>query len=108
MTPPHQRRMLELEAMRLIVADLERLVAATTVGTVPREDVASVFMRRSAELPPDSALLEQLDRLTAMIRQGPTRTRAEGLRQISLKMRIRSDEFARSLEARDERMRGRG
>lgn len=100
--------MLELEAMRLIVADLDRMVAATTVGTVPREEVAAVFVRHSAKLPPDSALLDQLDRLATMIRKGPTRTRAEGLRQISLKMRIRADDFARSLEARDARLRGKG
>src|SRR5690348_10616571 len=100
--------MLELEAMRLIVADLDRLVAGTTVGTVPREEVASVFMRHSAKLPPESALLDQLDRLASMVRKGPTRTRAEGLRQISLKMRIRADEFARSLEAKDSRLQGKG
>lgn len=100
--------MLELEAMRLIVADLDQLVAETTVGTVPREEVASVFMRHSAKLPPESSLLDQLDRLASMIRQGPTRTRAEGLRQISRKMRIRSDEFARSLEAKNERLQGKG
>ena len=100
--------MLELDAMRLIVADLDELVAQTTVGTVPREDVASVFMRHAARLPADSALLDQLDRRTAMIRKGPARTRAEGLRQISRKMRIRADEFARSLEVRDARLRGKG
>jgi hypothetical protein len=100
--------MLELEAMRLIVGDLDRLVAETTVGTVPREDVASVFVRHSAKLPADSALLDQLDRLAKMIRQGPTRTRAEGLRQISRKMRIRADELGRSLEARDARLRSKG
>jgi hypothetical protein len=43
-----------------------------------------------------------------MIRQGPTRTRAEGLRQISRKMRIRADELGRSLEARDARLRSKG
>lgn len=100
--------MLELESMRLIVADLDRLVAETTVGTVPRDEVASVFMRHSAKLPPDSALLDQLDRLARMVRQGPMRTRAEGLRQISLKMRIRADEFARSVETRHERLQGKG
>ena len=94
--------------MRGIVGDLDRLVSETTVGTVPREEVASVFVRHSGELPPDSGLLDQLDRLTTMIRGGPARTRVEGLRQISRKMRLRADEFAHSLEARDARLRGKG
>jgi hypothetical protein len=107
-TTPHQRRLRELEALRLIVADLDRFVATTTVGTVPREDVAAAFEQHTANLPEDSALLSQLGRLAVMIRQGPARTRVEGLRQISRRLRLKADEFAAVVEARDAQLRGKG
>src|SRR3954451_20258082 len=105
---PHERRMLELEAMRGLVADLEALVKSSNVGTVPATEVADAFERHTTGLPPDSKVLEQFQDLSARLRTGPVRTRVEGIRQIALKLRNRADDFARSVEARDARMRGRG
>jgi hypothetical protein len=105
---PHERRMRELEALRGLVADLDEFVNTTTVGTVPATEVAAAFERHTKELPPESKLLSQYQDLAARLRQGPTRTRVEGIRQIARKLRLRADEFADVIEARDARMRGRG
>jgi hypothetical protein len=105
---PHERRMRELEAMRGLVADLEGLVTASTVGTVPAVEVAAAFERHTPNLPPDSKVLAQFQDLASRLRQGPTRTRTEGIRQIGLKLRHRADDFARVVEARDAKLKGKG
>lgn len=100
--------MRELEAMRGLVADLDVFVNTTTVGTVPAGDVADAFERHTAGLPPESKLFKQFQDLAARLRQGPARTRVEGIRQIARKIRLKADDFAYELEARDARLRGRG
>ena len=105
---PHERRIRELEAMRGLVSDLEGLVKSSNVGTVPATEVANVFQRHTTGLPPESKVLTQFSDLAARIKTGPTRTRVEGIRQIGMKMRVKADQFAATLEVRDERLRGRG
>jgi hypothetical protein len=100
--------MLELEAMRGLVADLEALVKSSNVGTVPATEVAEAFERHTTRLPPGSKVLEQFQDLASRLRKGPVRTRVEGIRQIGLKLRIKAEEFARIVEARDEKLRQRG
>jgi hypothetical protein len=107
-TTPHERRMLELGATRGLVADLEALVASSTVGTVPAGEVAAAFERHTARLPPDSKVLAQLEDVARRLRQGPSRTRVEGIRQLGLKLRNKADEFARTVEARDARLKEKG
>jgi DNA-binding transcriptional regulator YiaG len=51
-------------------------------------------------------VLGQLQRLAAMLRRGPARTRAEAIRQITRKLQLQADEFAAVLEARDAKLRG--
>ncbi len=75
---------------------------------MPREEVAAAFERHTVQLPEDSGLLAQLQRLASMIRQGPARTRVEALRQISRRLRLKADEFAAVVEQRDARLRGKG
>ena len=94
--------------MRGLVADLDEFVNTTTVGTVPAGEVADAFARHTAGLPPESQLLKQFTDLAARLRQGPARTRVEGIRQIARKMRLKADEFAHVVEARDAKLRGRG
>jgi hypothetical protein len=103
---PHQRRMRELEAMRGLISDLNALWESTSVGTVPATEVAVVFERHASSLPTGSKVLEQFERLASMLRQGPARTRAEGLRQITRKLQRQADEFAQVVEARDAKLRG--
>ena|SRR5258705_5870199 len=103
---PHQRRMRELEAMRGLISDLNALWQSTSVGTVPATEVAAVFEQHASSLPEGSKVLEQFERLASMLRQGPTRTRAEGLRQITRKLQRQADEFAQVVEARDAKLRG--
>jgi hypothetical protein len=105
---PHERRMRELEAMRGLVGDLDAFVQSSNVGTVPATDVAAAFERHTARLPADSKVLAQFQDLAARLRQGPTRTRVEGIRQISRKLRINADEFAQIVEARDAELRRKG
>jgi hypothetical protein len=102
---PHERRMRELEAMRRVISDLEGLVTSSTVGTVPATDVAAVFERHISLLPEQSQVLQQFERLAAALKQGPARTRVEGIRQIGLKLRRKADDFARVVEARDAKLR---
>jgi hypothetical protein len=105
---PHERRVRELEAMRGLVADLDEFVKTTTVGTVPAIDVADAFERHTTRLPPESKLLTQFKDLAGRLRHGPTRTRVEGIRQIARKMRLRADDFAHVVEAREAKLRGKG
>jgi hypothetical protein len=105
---PHERRMHEIEAMRGLVADLDALVSSSTVGSVPAGEVAAVFERHSSGLPPESKVLAQLNDLASRLRSGPARTRVEGIRQIALKLRHRSEDFARIVEARDQKLRPKG
>jgi hypothetical protein len=105
---PHERRVRELEAMRGLVADLDGFVQSSNVGTVPAIDVAAAFERHTARLPADSKILVQFQGVAARLRQGPTRTRVEGIRQISRKLRIKADEFAHIVEARDAKLRPKG
>ena len=105
---PHERRVRELEAMRGLVADLDRFVQSSKVGTVPATEVADTFERHTGGLPPESKVLAQFQDLAGRLRRGPTRTRVEGIRQISRKLRIRADEFARIVEARDAKLRPKG
>lgn len=100
--------MRELEAMRGLVADLDAFVQNTTVGTVPATEVADAFERHTDRLPPESKVLAQFQDLAARLRKGPTRTRVEGIRQISRKLRLKADEFADVVEARDAKLRPRG
>lgn len=105
---PHERRIRELKAMRGLLADLNQFVSSTTVGTVPATQVADTFERHAAGLPPESKVLAQYVGLAARIRQGPTRTRVEGLRQIARKVRLSADEMAHVVEERGERLRDKG
>jgi len=98
--------MRELEAMRGLISDLNDLWEGTTVGTVPATEVAAAFERHASSLPTDSKVLEQFQRLASMIRRGPVRTRAEGIRQITRKLQLQADEFAQVVEARDAKLRG--
>ena len=107
-TTPHQRRLLELDALRGLIADLDALYKGSAVGTVPAVDVAEAFERHTASLPEGSKLADQLGRLAAMLRQGPTRTRNEAIRQIVRKLQLQADEFAYAIEARDAKLRGKG
>jgi hypothetical protein len=104
-TTPHQRRMRELEALRALVVDLDALWRSSAVGTVPATQVADAFERHTSSLPPESKLLDQFRRLASMLRQGPTRTRVEGIRQIVRKLQLQADEFAHVVEARDAKLR---
>jgi predicted transcriptional regulator len=106
MTTPHQRRIRELDTLRGLVADLGAMYEATTVGSVPATDVADAFEKHAASLPLESKVLGQLQRLAALLRRGPTRTRAEAIRQITRKLQLQADEFAAVLEARDAKLRG--
>jgi hypothetical protein len=92
--------------MRGLVSDLNVLWEGTTVGTVPATEVAEAFERHSSSLPADSKVLAQFQRLASMIRRGPARTRAEGIRQITRKLQLQADEFAQVVEARDAKLRG--
>ena len=103
---PHQRRMRELEAMRGLIADLKAMWEGTSVGTVPAGDVAAAFEQHASSLPVESKLLEQWNRLAVMLRKGPARTRAEGIRQIARKLQLQADDFAQVVEARDAKLRG--
>ena len=105
---PHERRVRELEALRGLVADLDAFVQNNTVGTVPATEVAAAFERHTERLPPESKVLAQFRDLAVRLRKGPTRTRVEGIRQISRKLRIRADEFAQVVEARDAKLRPKG
>jgi hypothetical protein len=105
---PHERRLRELDAMRGLIADLDAFVKSSKVGTVPAVDVAAAFERHTAGLPAESKVLAQFRDLATRLRKGPTRTRVEGIRQISMKLRIKADEFARVVETRDEKLRPRG
>src|SRR3954454_1255492 len=102
---PHERRMRELEAMRGLITELEAFVASSTVGTVPATEVAEAFERHTGWLPPESKVLAQFQDLATRLRQGPTRTRGEGIRQLGMKLRHRADEFARVVEAREGKLR---
>jgi hypothetical protein len=104
-TTPHQRRLRELEALRGLVADLDALWRGSSVGTVRATEVADAFEHHMSSLPPGSKLPEQLGRLAAMLRQGPTRTRVEAIRQITRKLQLQADEFAHVIEARDSKLR---
>ena len=103
---PHERRMRELEAMRGVISDLNALWQSTSVGTVPATEVAEVFEQHTSSIPTGSKVREQFERLASMIRQGPSRTRAEGIRQITRKLQLQVDEFAEVVEARDAKLRG--
>jgi hypothetical protein len=103
---PHQRRMRELAAMRGLISDLNVLWESTSVGTVPATQVAEAFEQHASSLPDESKVREQFARLASMVRRGPTRTRAEGLRQIARKLQLQADEFAAVVEARDAKLKG--
>jgi hypothetical protein len=96
--------MRELEAVRGVVSDLEALVESSNVGTVPAPEVADAFQRHTARLPTDSKVLAQFQDLASRLRQGPARTRVEGIRQIGLKLRRKADEFAQIVESRDAKL----
>jgi hypothetical protein len=100
--------MRELRAMRGLVADLDALVKSSSVGTVPATEVAGAFERHTAGLPPESKVLDQFHDLATRLRKGPVRTRVEGIRQIGMKLRIKADQFAAAVEARDARLQGKG
>ena len=100
--------MLELEALRGLVADLDALWRGSSVGTVPAAEVAATFERHTSALPEGAKLADQLTRLAAMLRQGPARTRNEAIRQIVRKLQLQADEFAEVVDARDARLRGQG
>ena len=92
--------------MRGLIADLNALYESTTVGSVPATEVAAAFERHATSLPTDSKILEQFNRLASMLRKGPSRTRAEGIRQITRKLQLQADQFAAIVEARDAKLRG--
>jgi hypothetical protein len=98
--------MRELEAMRGLVGDLDALVKSSNVGTVPATEVATAFRRRATGLPPESKILAQFEDVAGRLGHG--RTRVEGIRQISRKLRLKADEFAEIVESRDAKLRPRG
>lgn len=100
--------MRELEATRAVVADLEALSGSSTVGTVESPEVAAVFERHTEALPPESQVLKQFNDLARRLREGPARTRVEGIRQIAQKLHRRAEDFGRQVEARDARLRDKG
>jgi hypothetical protein len=94
--------------MRGLVSDLDTLWRSSNVGTVPATEVAEAFERHTAALPEQSKLRAQFTSLASRLRQGPTRTRAEGIRQLTRKLQLQADEFAAVVEARDAKLRGKG
>lgn len=105
MTTPHERRVAENAARRLVVSDLEALLRSST-GTVAARDVVAVFARASSGLPPDSKLLATFDGLAQRLRkQGSGRIAESGLRQVAARMRREADDLGRQLEARDAQLR---
>ena len=92
--------------MRGLIADLNALYDSTSVGSVPATEVAAAFEQHATSLPTDSKILEQFNRLASMLRKGPSRTRAEGIRQITRKLQLQADQFAAIVEARDAKLRG--
>jgi hypothetical protein len=100
--------MRELEAMRGLISDLDGLVKSSNVGTVPATQVADAFQLHTSGLPADSQVLQQFQDLASRLRQGPARTRVEGIRQIGLKLRHRADDFARIVEPRDAKLKPKG
>jgi hypothetical protein len=96
--------MSELQAMRGLIADLERLVESSNVGTVVATEVAAAFERHSELLPAQSKVRAQFEDLASRLRKGPVRTRVEGIRQIAMSLRRKADDFARVVEARDSRL----
>ena len=94
--------------MRGLVADLDAFVRSSKVGTVPAPEVAAAFERHTARLPAESKILAQFEDLARRLRLGPARTRVEGIRQISRKLRLKADEFADFVEARDAKLKPKG
>jgi hypothetical protein len=70
--------------------------------------VAAAFERHTSTLPPESKVLAQFQDLATRLRKGPVRTRVEGIRQIGMKLRVKADQFAAAVEARDARLQGKG
>jgi hypothetical protein len=103
-TTPHQRRVRENEARRLVVSDLDALIRRSP-GTVPAADVLAVFERASSSLPEDSKLLVTFNGLAQRLRrQGSGRIAESGLRQVIARLRREADDLARQLEERDARL----
>jgi hypothetical protein len=104
MATPHQRRVLELEAMRGVVADLEALIAASK-GTVPTAAVAAAFEQHSSLLPESSTILGMFQGLAAKLRAEPSPHLAEsGVRRITVRLRQREGDLGRWVEARGTRL----
>jgi hypothetical protein len=104
MTTPHQRRVLELEALRGVIADLEALIAASK-GTVPTAAVATAFEHHSSALPEGSALLGMFSGLAAKLRAETSPQLAEsGVRRITVRLRQRQDDLGRWVERRGARL----
>jgi hypothetical protein len=104
MTTPHERRVRENEARRLVVSDLDALIRRSP-GTVPAADVVVVLERASSSLPDDSKLLVTFTGLAQRLRrQGSGRIAESGLRQVVARLRREADDLARQLEKRDERL----
>ena len=104
MTTPHQRRVKENEARRLVVSELDALIHKSP-GSVPAADAAAAFERAAASLPEDSKLLPAFNGLAERLRrQGSGRIAESGLRQVSARVRREADDIARQLEERDARL----
>jgi hypothetical protein len=103
-TTPHQRRVKENEARRLVVSDLDALIRRSP-GSVPAADAAAAFQRAAASLPEDSKLLTTFNGLAQRLRQqGSGRIAESGLRQVIARLRREADDLARQLEERDARL----
>lgn len=104
-TTPHGRRVLELEARRRVVADLEALIHSSP-GSVPATAVLAAIEHGASLLPPGSKLLTTFEGLAARLRrEGSGRIAESGLRQVAARLRREADELGRLIEARDAKLR---
>lgn len=102
MTTPHEHRTRDLEALRGVIADCEPHINS---ATVPNPTVAAIFERHAAELPADSQLRAQLERLAARLRQNPTDVVVGSrLRQIVVRLKHKDDLLGRAIDARNEKL----
>jgi hypothetical protein len=99
---PHEQRKRELGALRGLIADLEPHVGA---ATVPNSTVAGVFERHTSQLPADSALRGQLERLAARLRRDPADVVVGShLRQIVVRFKQKADVIGPMVDGRDARL----
>jgi hypothetical protein len=103
---PHERRVRELEALRGLIADCERHIAAG--GDIATVAVAESFERRTAALPEDSQFKGPLERLATKLRHDASPVIAESrLRGVVASLRPRADDLGKWVERREAKLRDR-